>query len=263
MKKNSSTKMNIPQHLLLPPAYPHGSTKLFRSLRDALSQESAQPLTFDRLGEIMGVSRSTAHFWFQDLDYDSPQIRSLFCLLERLAPGKRSQFVDAHCREYPRLDHPRLAQVPGTARKLRRLLRPASGITFLCGGADASRTFILTAMGHALSDQGLAVRGIALHQPIGFVPVEDVYYLRGEPGRKDLLQALASAWFKIAASPAACLLLHGLWSRAPALQGDILRAARHRRLLIAERLTPHPTVLRQAAPVPIHIADLSPRRSLR
>jgi hypothetical protein len=255
MKQNLSTKMNIPEPLLLPPAYPHDSRKLLRSLREELSRASAQPLTFARLAQIMGVSRSTAHYWFHD--QDSAQLQALFCLLERLSPGSRSQYIQACCREYPRLEHPRLAQVPGTARKLRRLLRPASGLTFLCGGSDASRTFVLTAMGHALADAGAEVRGIDLHQPVGFVPVDGVYYLRGRPGSRDLLPSLQSAWLKIASAPAACLLLNGLWSLAPSLQGDILRAARHRRLLIAEMRPPHPTVLRQEPPVPMHRADLS------
>ncbi|MGO8699941.1 MAG: hypothetical protein ACLQVY_19775 [Limisphaerales bacterium] len=150
MKQTNAQKANMPKRLILPPAYPHPSTKMLWSLRNTLCQECGRQLTFDQLGQIMGVTRTTADYWCHD--HESRLIRSLFCLLERLSPGRRSQFLDAHCREYPRLEHPRLAHVPGTNRKLRGLLQKNSGITFICGGTDDSRTFVMTAMGHALLD---------------------------------------------------------------------------------------------------------------
>lgn len=133
--------------LIKPPAYPFTAQNLYADLHARLEAESGEKISFERLGQIIGRSKSTAHHWF---GVSSQQlVIAWLCLLERLSGRARLDFLEAHCRIFPTLEHRRFVHAPSKTGKMLELVRQKTGLTFVSGGSDAGRTFVVTAMGHS------------------------------------------------------------------------------------------------------------------
>jgi hypothetical protein len=220
-------------------------------------------MTFDRLAEIAGTSRSTAHHRFALSD--QAQVVNLLCWLERLSPARRHAYIDAHCRNFPSLEHPLLAHAAAQTARLGELLDQQRGLTLLTGEKPYARAFLVTALGHSCRRTGgrrQAAAGIDLHLCSSLVPVESLIYVDGTADVHLIRQVALKAWPRIVTSSARLLLFHGLWSAVPELRRDIIRCARHRHVILAERGLSDLTDLENPVPTPLHVLTVSEARGV-
>ena len=224
-----------------PPAYPWTGHGLLAALRAELAEEEhTDSMSFDRLAEIAGTSKSTAHHRLALSG--QPQVIAFLCWLERLSPARRHAYIDAHCRLLPSLLHPLLAHATAQTSKLGELLHQQRGLTLLVGGTAYTRAFVVTALGHSyrrLGGRRRAAAGIDLHPSASLVPVESLIYLDGTADSHLVRQLTFKVWPRILTSSAGLLIFHGLWSSVPELRADIARCTRHKHVILAEggRLT--------------------------
>ena len=251
------TKLESP--LIKPPAYPFTARDLFGDLRARLSASHRKPMGFDRLGQMMGRSKSMAYHWFDIFDH--PHVLAFMCLLERLSPVQRRDFIEAHCRMLPSLEHPCVAFAPAKIGKLWELLNQKIGLTIVAGGTEASRTFLITALGHHAYRRAAGKRelpvGIDMHVPANFVPIESLSYIDGANGQKQARQAILKLWPRILSSSGRLLICNGLWSAVPEVRQGILRCAQQNHMLLAEAGLPDLAYVRNMVSTPIHVLMLS------
>jgi len=242
-----------------PPAYPWTGHQLLAALRAELAEEEhTDSMSFDRLAELAGTSKSTTHHRFALSD--QPQVVNFLCWLERLSPGRRHAYVDAHCRIFPSLEHPLLAHAAAQTSRLRELLDQERGLTLVTGGTAYSRAFVVTALGHScrrLAGRRRAAAGIDLHLCSSLVPVESLIYVDGTADVHLIRQVALKVWPRILTSPAGLFLFHGLWSVAPELRKDIIRCARHKHVVLAERTMSDLAGLENPVPAPLHVLTVS------
>jgi hypothetical protein len=180
--------------------------------------------------------------------------------LERLSPAQRHSYVDAHCRVFPSLGHPFLAQAPTHTSKLGKLLHQERGITLLTGGTESTRAFLVTALGHSYRRAGgrlQAAAGIDLHPSAGLVPVESLIYLDGTADLHLIRRLALKVWPRILTSSAGLLIFHGLWSSVPELRADIARCTRYKHVLLAEGGKPDLTDFENRVSTPVYVLTLS------
>jgi hypothetical protein len=220
-------------------------------------------MTFDRLAEIAGTSKSTAHHRLALSG--QPQVVAFLCWLERLSPARRHAYIDAHCRLFPSLEHPLLAHSTVQISKLGELLHQQRGLTLLVGGTAYSRAFLVTALGHSCRPtkgrrQGAA--GIDLHLCPHLVPVESLIYVDGAVDINLIRQVALKVWPRILTASARLLIFHGLWSAVPELRADIARCTRHKHVILAEGGTPDLTDFENQVPTPVHVLTVSEGRGV-
>jgi hypothetical protein len=232
---------------------------LLEALRAKLAEEEhTDSLSFDRLAEIAGTSKSTTHHRFPLSD--QPQVVNFLCWLERLSPARRHAYIDTHCRHFPSLEHPLLAHAAAQTSRLRELLDQQRGLTLVTGGTAYSRAFVVTALGHSyrrLGGRRRAAAGIDLHLCSSLVPVESLIYVDGTADRHLIRQLALKVWPRILTSPAGLFLFHGLWSAAPELRKDIIRCARHKHVVLAEGALSDLTDLENQVPTSVHVLTVS------
>src|SRR5678815_2822834 len=51
--------------IISPPGYPFDARRLLGDLRGLLGTTSGRRMYYEELGQLMGKSKSTAHFWFE------------------------------------------------------------------------------------------------------------------------------------------------------------------------------------------------------
>ena len=242
-----------------PPAYPWTGRQLLAALRTKLAEaEHANSMSFDRLAEIAGKSKSTTYHWLELSR--QPQVIAFLCWLERLSPAQRHAYIDAHCRVFPSLEHPFLAHAPTQTGKLRQLLRQERGLTLLTGGTESNRGFLVTALGHSYrrtEGSRRAAAGIDLLPSASLVPVESLIYLNGTADSALIRQIALKVWPRILTSSADLLIFHGLWSSVPELRADIARCARHKHVVLAEGRIAELTAFENRVSTPIHVLTLS------
>ena len=215
-------------------------------------------MSFDRLAEIAGTSKSTTHHRFALSD--QPQVVNFLCWLERLSPARRHAYVDAHCRIFPSLEHPLLAHAAAQTSRLRELLDQQRGLTLVTGGTAYSRAFVVTALGHSyrrLGGRRRAAAGIDLRLCSSLVPVESLIYLDGKADSHLVRQLALKVWPRILTSSAGLLIFHGLWSAVPELRADIARSTWHKHVILAEGATPDLTDFERRVSTPVHVLTLS------
>lgn len=249
--------------LIKSPGYPWTGPELFCELRTKLSEEHKDPMYFDRLGLLIGRSKSTAYHWFDR--YNHPHVIALFCCLERLCPTQRQAFVETHCRTFPTLEDPRLVHAPTKAGKLWDLLRKDRGLTIITGGDDSSRTFVVTAMGHSYSRQrsgSCRIAGLDLHRPDRFVPIETCTYIDGTAGFDRIRCLILKLWPRVITKSATLLLFNGVWPLAE-LRQDILRRTARAHVVLASSEMPDIALLRCNVFSPLHVVSLAESKSVR
>ena len=214
--------------------------------------------TFRRLGKLTGQPPSTTQNWFQTFDH--PHLIFFLCLLEQLPERKRLELIDEYCRELPLLSHPRLAHDPLAVSALERLLHESKGFTFINGGTDFHRTFVLSALGHAferLNGGGAFVAGMDVHEPAKFVPVQGLVYFGGALTDAGLQTFIHETWPAIRSSQAKLLLLNGIWSAVPNLRRQILEQAGRRHVISADVNAPEAIEFRRSVNERVGIVTVS------
>jgi hypothetical protein len=259
MKPQPRQIKTLERGLIKPPAYPWTARQLFGTLRAKLSEEErTNSMSFDRLAELVGISKSTTHHWFEV----SPQTQvvAFLCWLERLSPSQRHAYIDAHCRLFPSLGHPCLAHAPAQVGRLGDLLRQERGLTLLTGGTESTRAFLVASLGHAYRRAGgkrQPAAGIDLHPPAGLVPVESLIYLDGTADLHLIRRLALKVWPRILTSSAGLLIFHGLWSSVPELRADIARCTQYKHVPLAEGGKPDLTDFENRVSTPVHVLTLS------
>jgi hypothetical protein len=244
--------------VIKPPAYPFTAQDLYADLRARLEAETGEELSFKRLGQIIGRSKSTAHQWFSISG--QAQFIAWLCLMERLSTKARISFIETHCRVFPSLEHALLIHAPSKVGKLHELLRQKTGLSILCGGDDRMRVFVATAMGHAYRDAaghlGSPV-GIDVNCPFEFVPLESLAYIRNTLPPFEIKRLLLNAWPRIQTSSGKLIILNGVWNRMTEIREEILRCAKRNHVLLAEAGTPDLAFVRVRVSTPLHSITLS------
>jgi hypothetical protein len=232
------------------PAYPYTAHVLLKDLRIILSKEQREQMTFERLSQMIGISKSTTHHWFEVFPH--PHLLAYMCLLEFLSPEQRHAYIDKHCRVFPSFNHPWLAHAPASIALLGQVMNQSKGLTIISGGSESERTFLLTAMGHAyrrINRQGPTAAGIDMHRPIDFVPVDSFFYIDGTVNSQKIRQAVLILWPRILSSKANIVFFNGLWSSVPSLRQDIVRRAIDSNVIMAEAGIPDIAALKYVSPL--------------
>jgi hypothetical protein len=257
--KIRSTNTNTTQSdIVQPPAYPFSGRALFHDLRVRLSQELREPLGFDRLAQIIGQPKSTTHHWFAVSD--DPHVIALMCLLERLSPAQRQLFIESHVRAFPSLEHASLAHAPAKIGKLFELLRQERGLTIITGATDSTRTYLVTALGHAYRSVGTGSQnalGIDFHRPINFVPVESLNYVDYSLNPRRTNRAVLKLWPRIQTASGRLVILNGVWTALPEIRDEILRCANHNHVILADGGVPNLNWVRSKIETPINVVTVS------
>jgi hypothetical protein len=259
MKKHGIGPSKSGEVRISPPAYPFDARRIWGDLWLRLGKEHGRDLGFRELGKMIGKSKSTVHFWFTV--YRHPHLLAFMALVERLSPEARQAFIGAHCREFPTFGHPRLVQA---AEQLKEVLRQQAGMTIITGGTDEARTFVLTALGHEsgrMPGRPLRVAGIDLHRPLTFVPIETLIYIDCTHGLDHCRQLISGIWARVLTSAAPRLLFNCVWSAFPDLQNELLRCARNRHVLLAEKTVPDMIEMKRKLSTPINVLTLTTPKS--
>lgn len=215
------------------PAFPLTGPQIFQSLRVALTNSLGIQPGFPRLARMIGENTSLTHYWFRVLPHR--HVIGFLSLLERLPELQRNAWLDEHCRELPRIDHPRLAHDLIAVSNLEQTLRAQRGITWIQGGTDYYRTFVITALAHSavkFHGERALISGVDVHEPRKWVPVETVTYIMDLLSAPTIKRAIGKLWPDIQASKSAFVLLNGVWETVPELHESILSLALNRHLLV-------------------------------
>jgi hypothetical protein len=262
MNEQNRKSKGPPSGIIQPPAYPWDGRQLFGELRRRLSDKQGVPISFQRLGQLIGKTKPTAYHWFDR--YNHPHVRALFCCMERLSLAERYAYVEGHCRVFPTLKHPWLAHAPSKTGKLMELLRQQRGLTVIVGRPESS-SFLITACGHSCQRSGGHQRivGVDLHRPYNFVPVESCTYIDGTAAPEHVRRLVLTVWPRIMTSTAALVILNGIWSAIPALREDILRAAGRSNVVVTMEETPDLVELGRQVLTPLHVVTLSASKRIK
>ena len=259
MKKQPRECKKLESPLIKPPAYPFTARDLFGDLRMRLSAGLSKPMSFERLGQMIGKSKSIAYHWFELFDH--PQVLAFMCLLERLSPAERRNYVEAHCRTLPSLAHADFAFSPTTIGMLLALLNQKTGLTIVAEGPESSRLSLVSALAHQAYHQAAGKRerpvGIDMHVPTHFVPTESLAYLDGAGDLNQIREATLKLWPRILSSSGRFVICNGVWSAVPEVRQDMLRCTRKNHVLLAEAGLPDLAHVRSLVSTPIHVLTLS------
>jgi DNA-binding Xre family transcriptional regulator len=205
---------------------------LIRRLWTTLETKSGRRIGIQELSEWLNLSDSTVSDWMNGKT-ELNQIESLLRLCERLSNS--NDLLGQHLRRFPTIDSPELVHDPAASELLRELFTKKSGVTFIVGGNETQRTFLITAIGHSyLSEHpGESVAGWDVHTPSWFVPLVGVYY------------SCESNWesrlSRVAGIPNCLIISNGLWQNKPSHREYIMKcAAKHH--IIATDYTEAPDV---------------------
>lgn len=261
--KKQTRKNVLPANGYIPaPGYPFSARAIFGDLRAGLAAEHKYQISYERLSMIFGVSKSTTYHWFNFTTH--AHLLGFFSLLERLSPASRQAFINGHCRTCPSLDHLQMTVTTGTTISLAELLELMTGLTIITGGAESSRTFVITALGHAaIRGRGMqrAASGIDLHRPIRFVPVESFTYIDGSVAPDKLRGLVHKIWARILTSTAPRLFFNGVWSSLPELREDLIRQVGLKHVFITAPAVPDMHTMRPLASKPIHVLTITSSRA--
>lgn len=204
-------------------AAPGRASLLLKAAWHAMEYQEFRDITQDEISRVLGVSPGTFVNWTTRTAVLN-QLEAALRLLERLPESARSDLLNRVLRKHPALNSPELAHEETQVSRLRMLTQERSGLTFIQGGSDSTRTFIFSAIGHSVHqnepNRGV-VSGLDVHRPDWFVPVMGIAYLTRWSDTASLKQAVDLAWPK--QKPLPWLLLNGVWS--------LLSAERHRQLV--------------------------------
>lgn len=256
MTKNRS---NAAKESIAAPSFPpERLKKLLLNLKAELARDTGQPLSFDDWGRLTGRPGNTLASWCDD--GSAHQLQALMVSLERLPESQRHQLIDDACREHPTLRHPKLSHDFVIVSFLAKLLRLPSGFTAIQGSPAHMRTFLLTALGNSFEQSehaGYGTAGIDIHRPDDFTPIVGVAYLDNPIRGTEAAQQIQQAWLEVSKVKARLFLFNDVWSKAPALQPEIMALVRHAHVVVADSLF-NGAVKR--VPAPVHLLTVSAAR---
>jgi hypothetical protein len=257
MKRNASkpnSRTTVPV-----PAFQHTGPQIFHGLRIALTDSFGFQPSFSRLGKIIGEQTNLTHYWFKVLPHH--HLIGFFCFLERLPEPNRIEFLKKYCRDLPRIDHPRLAHDPLAVGNLETLLRLDQGLTWIQGGTEYQRTWLITALGHSFSilrQDKAAINGIDIHEPRKLVPVETLVYLKEPLPPDQAKQAIRETLPSVCSAKSRLILLNGVWSMAAEMHEQIFRQGLNQHVVLTVDRVPQ-IVSKASRPV-THVITLAPAR---
>jgi hypothetical protein len=255
--KNGNGKKRC-QDLVENPSFPKTGPQLFRELRMALTKALGFLPSYPYLGRIVGEEKTLTHYWFEGMEHK--HLIAFLSLLERLPEQQRDELIHDYCRELPLLQHSRLNHDPLAVSNLEKLLQLEKGLTWIVGGTDYQKTFVLTALGHSyrqFKGTDSIVAGIDLHEPRKWVPIESLTYFRSPISPVVAKKLVQKSWPEVINAGAKLVLLNGVWAIAPELHPKILAEAHSRHVVLTAGSVP-PAV---AVDAPISIVTISPRDS--
>ena len=224
--KASSEFSAAPSPFVEPPAYPKTGNEIFRSLKLSVDQAECSPgahLTQKQFAKLLGMPKSTVNDWYHGSL--PPEIRYFICAFERLSDPALLALLRQWCRKCPRLEDSSLSHDPETINRLRNLVTRPHGLTIVRGASDLA-TFVITALGHSAARLAprKEIRGLDLHEPGTFVPVNGVLYRRGSGALpEDLVNKLL---VDMARFPAQLLLFNGVCEAFPSVRTPMIKLAK-------------------------------------
>lgn len=255
MRKQTGKECLSTAKILAVPAFPWSGRGFFKDVRAQLAREHNTPVTYAAFAEIMGCPKTTAFRWSEEVDHKN--IVALFACLERLSATARQEFIEAHCRVLPELEHPWLSHWPASIGKLRELLSKERGLSVIAG-RQSSRTFLFHAFGHAyrrLHGKNRRATGLDLHRPNRVVPLEFCTYVEGA-ALAQIRCAVVTLWPRIVTTSARMVMLNGVWL-IQELREDILRLAERTHVVLACAGIPEIRSLALKVQTPIHLVTVS------
>jgi transcriptional regulator with XRE-family HTH domain len=175
---------------------PERAVKLLKAAWTALELNELRSISQAALCRQLHVSQGTVINWLTG-ETELHQVEALLRILERLPEPTRHELLNRFLRCYPAMEADRLGHDPTSVSRLRKLLEERNGLTLITGGSDGSRTFLVTALGHAfqqlLSREGM-IAGIDIHLPDWFVLVLGVSYLGFPCGSRRVREEALRLW---------------------------------------------------------------------
>jgi len=225
-----------------PPAYPKSTDQIIRLLKKALERAEGPPgyeLSQKNFARLIGAPKSTIHDWYHGAT--AAPIIHFLCAMERLSETQRAELLRQLCRDFPRLQHPRLAHDQPAVNSLRGLLAQPAGLTFVAGPSDELRTFVFTALGNSAAHlvSAKSIGGLDLHNPELLVPVPGVLYFRPQADSARLKERIHEHWREIQKSPAGLVFLNGVWGVLPEIRTSIIDLAKKRNVFVADEFVSH------------------------
>jgi hypothetical protein len=187
-------------------------TLMLRQIQASVPGAGGKSPTYREMAEWTGIPEGTLRDWFNDSG--QPTAECLLRLLERMPEGVRLRILDEFTRQWPTLEHSRLAGDRTLISRLKTILGQPKGFTYIQGDNDERRTFLIAALGHSflnLTQPPRRVLGLDVHAADWFVPVPGVDYLGNifEPDR--LRREAQRAWPQIRHGENSLVLLNGVW----------------------------------------------------
>jgi len=218
-------------------------TLLLRRLHGSMQERSGRTPTYRDIEEWTGVAEGTLKGWFGNAG--QPKAEFLLQLLERVPQDARHRLLNAACRLWPTLEHPRFDLDQTTLSRLKTIVRQTRGLVLIDGGADESRTLLAAALANTFlveTERPRRVRGVDLHEPDWFVPVAGVAYLHNQFHADALGEAVTRLWSSIAVGRS-LVLLNGVWSLLPAFRSRIVHLAQEHLVIVADTNAAKPAKL--------------------
>jgi hypothetical protein len=232
------------------PAYPSDDRKIIKTLKAAIDRTelgSGAELEQKRFGEFLGLPKSTLNDWMHGRLVD--QIERFVCGLERLDDTERIRLLRQICRPCPRLTDAWFSWDQGAVTGLKATGRQLCGLTFVSGPIDTLRTYLVTAIANSAAGTMRAC-GLDVHDPKTFVPIPGVFYLRKLCSRDDLQKIIHAVWTSCQGCDSPLVVLNGVWNVAPELQAEIVAAAKHKHVMVADDFRGRAPQLIRKAPEP-------------
>lgn len=257
--KQKRMKQNVPSHAFSTQP-PNRATKFLTAAWSAIEANELRKIPQNELCRYLGIVPSTFINWTCS-DAHLHQIETLLRLLERLPTPARMAMIERFLRAHPTIESEQLAHAPATISKLRLILAKQCGLTLILGGTEFSRSFVFTALGHSRKREApdkAALRGIDVHVPDWFTPIEGLTYLPASTTTTTLRDQAAQAWDSIGHS--SWLMLDGVWTLLPDRQKEILIRSLDSHVVIADAAHSDACTLRRikgSKDVPIHILDVT------
>jgi len=233
-------------------------TRLLRYAQDSHHSALGTSPTYSELEEWTGVAEATIKDWCNNKG--RPTAEFVLQLLERMPQRQRHETLDSVCRLFPSLEHTRLSHDQTTTSRLKSIICQPQGLVVIQGASDESRTFLVTALGHAflsLTARPHRVVGLDAHEPDWFVPVPGVRYFRNLFEPAQLLQAARQNWPKVHAHSSQLVVLNAMGVALADFQRQIKALTVSCPVVIAEAAQLKPSLLKSATHGPLHIVTVS------
>jgi hypothetical protein len=220
-------------------------TKLLRRAQGFLHNGDGKAPTHLEIAEWTGVARGTVNDWLNNKGF--PTTEFALQLLERVPERIRCELLNSACRLMPSLEHPRIKCDQAILSRLKRIVREPRGLTVIQGQSDESRTFLLTALGHAylgLTDRPHQLLGIDAHEPDWFVPLPGVCYLHNTFHPVELLNAVKANWPATRVGGLRLVVFNGVWPALVSRQRQFRALTKQCSVILAVEGSIMPSVLK-------------------